>query len=41
MQLSEEQIERYSRNIVLAEIGPQGQERIRQGGVLIVGAGGL
>ena len=41
MDLSEEKIERYSRNIVLAEIGPQGQERIRRGKVLIVGAGGL
>ena len=41
MDLSEEQIERYSRNIILAEIGPAGQERIRRGKILIVGAGGL
>lgn len=41
MDLSEEQIERYSRNIVLEEIGPAGQERIGRGKVLVVGAGGL
>lgn len=33
--------DRYSRQIMLPEIGPQGQERIAQSSVLIVGAGGL
>jgi len=41
MHLTECQIERYSRNIALAELGAEGQERIRKGSVLIVGAGGL
>ncbi len=41
MELDEQQIERYSRNIVLAEIGAEGQRRLRAAGVLIVGAGGL
>lgn len=38
---SEDEIQRYSRHILLKEIGVEGQERIRQGRVLIVGAGGL
>ncbi|MBW7997037.1 MAG: HesA/MoeB/ThiF family protein [Candidatus Glassbacteria bacterium] len=41
MELDEKQIERYSRNIVLAEIGVEGQRKLRAAGVLIVGAGGL
>jgi molybdopterin-synthase adenylyltransferase len=36
-----EQLERYSRNMVLAELGPAGQERIRNSKVLVLGAGGL
>lgn len=32
---------RYSRHIVLEEIGDEGQEKIRQARVLVVGAGGL
>ena len=38
---SEENIRRYSRQILLPEIGVEGQERICEGRVLIVGAGGL
>ncbi len=38
---SEDEIQRYSRHILLKEIGVEGQERIRQGRVLIIGAGGL
>ena len=41
MNFSEEQIERYSRHIILADVGPEGQEAILNGKVLIVGAGGL
>ena len=41
MDLTREQIERYSRHILLEEVGVEGQERIRNGRVLIVGAGGL
>lgn len=33
--------ERYTRQIILPEIGPQGQERLARAGVLIAGAGGL
>ena len=38
---SEEDLLRYSRHILLQEVGIEGQERIRQGKVLIVGLGGL
>ena len=33
--------ERYARHLSLPEIGPEGQERLRSAGVLLVGAGGL
>jgi molybdopterin/thiamine biosynthesis adenylyltransferase len=39
--LSNEQIERYSRQIILREIGAAGQRRLLSSKVLIVGAGGL
>jgi len=39
--LTEEQIERYSRHIILREVGGKGQQRLLDGRVLIVGAGGL
>ena len=38
---TEEELVRYSRHILLQDVGVEGQERIRQGRVLIVGAGGL
>lgn len=38
---TEEELQRYSRHILLQDVGVEGQERIRQGKVLIVGAGGL
>lgn len=41
MSMTEEQIERYSRNIILPEVGGIGQERLLNGKVLVVGAGGL
>jgi molybdopterin/thiamine biosynthesis adenylyltransferase len=41
MPLSDEQLERFSRHILLKDVGIEGQERILQGKVLIVGAGGL
>ena len=41
MSFSEEQITRYSRHILLPEVGGKGQKKIAQAKVLIVGAGGL
>lgn len=41
MSLREDQIERYSRQIILPDVGGKGQERILNSKVLIVGAGGL
>ena len=38
---SNEQIERYSRNMVLNEIGITGQRKINKAKVLVIGAGGL
>lgn len=38
---SEEQIVRYSRHIILPEIGGKGQKKLLEGKVLLVGAGGL
>ncbi|MFH1788319.1 MAG: molybdopterin-synthase adenylyltransferase MoeB [Candidatus Altiarchaeota archaeon] len=38
---TEEQIKRYSRHIILPEVGGKGQKRIREGKVLVIGAGGL
>ena len=39
--LTDEQIERYSRHIMLKEVGGKGQERLFSSRVLIIGAGGL
>ncbi|HWY38864.1 MAG TPA: molybdopterin-synthase adenylyltransferase MoeB [Bacteroidia bacterium] len=36
-----EELKRYSRHIILPEIGEAGQERLKQAKVLVVGAGGL
>ena len=38
---TESEIERYSRHILLPELGGEGQARLRRARVLIVGAGGL
>ncbi len=38
---SETEIERYARHIVLRELGGQGQKRLKDAKVLVVGAGGL
>ena len=38
---TEEELLRYSRHILLKDVGVEGQEKIRNGKVLVVGAGGL
>lgn len=39
--LTDEERERYSRHLMLPEVGEAGQERLRDSRVLIIGAGGL
>jgi molybdopterin-synthase adenylyltransferase len=39
--MNDEQIARYSRNIILKEVGGRGQEQLLSSKVLIIGAGGL
>jgi adenylyltransferase/sulfurtransferase len=41
MSLTKDQIARYSRQLMLPQIGVQGQERLLRSSVLIIGAGGL
>jgi molybdopterin/thiamine biosynthesis adenylyltransferase len=41
LMLSPEEIERYKRQLVLKEIGGEGQQRLKAAKVLVVGAGGL
>jgi molybdopterin-synthase adenylyltransferase len=41
MNFTEQQLERYSRHIILREIGPEGQEKIMNGKVLVIGLGGI
>ena len=38
---TEQQIQRYSRHILLKDVGVEGQEKIMDARVLVVGAGGL
>jgi len=39
--MNEEQIERYSRHILLKDVGGVGQERLLRSKVLVIGTGGL
>jgi len=39
--LTNEQVERYSRHLLLPEIGAEGQKKLKASRILIVGAGGL
>ena len=41
LQFSEQEVQRYSRHILLGEVGGIGQARLRDARVLVVGAGGL
>ncbi len=40
-QLSNEQINRYKRHLILPEVGPEGQQKLLNARVLCIGAGGL
>ncbi|XVH30479.1 SAMP-activating enzyme E1 [Haloferacaceae archaeon DSL9] len=41
LSLDSTQLDRYSRHIIMDEVGPGGQEKLLEGRVLVVGAGGL
>ncbi|MBE9503873.1 MAG: molybdopterin-synthase adenylyltransferase MoeB [Proteobacteria bacterium] len=41
MELSEEQLERYSRHLILPEVGEEGQKKLLKSKVFVLGAGGL
>lgn len=41
MELTEQQIERYSRQIILSDVGGKGQMKLAKAKVLLIGAGGL
>src|SRR3954465_10645994 len=41
MELNNDEIRRYSRHLILPEVGLSGQKKIRQTSVLCIGAGGL
>ncbi len=40
MAFTNEQLERYSRHIILKEVGVEGQKKLMNAKVLIIGAGG-
>ena len=41
LSLDATQLDRYSRHVIMDEVGPEGQARLLDGSVLVVGAGGL
>src|SRR5215218_9883469 len=41
VQLSQQEVARYSRHLIMPEVGMEGQKRLKAAGVLLVGAGGL
>jgi adenylyltransferase/sulfurtransferase len=41
LSLDATQLDRYSRHIIMDEVGPEGQKRLLDGSALVVGAGGL
>src|SRR5438876_10463372 len=41
MQLSDEELQRYSRHVMIPEVTPDGQRRLKAARVLCIGAGGL
>src|ERR1051325_3412134 len=41
MKLTQEQVLRYSRHLIMPEVGVEGQEKLVDAKVLLIGAGGL
>ncbi|MFB6251723.1 MAG: ThiF family adenylyltransferase [Halobellus sp.] len=41
LSLDSTQLDRYSRHIIMDEVGPEGQQRLLDASILVVGAGGL
>lgn len=41
VELSHEEIQRYSRHLIMPEVGMTGQKKLKQASVLLIGAGGL
>ncbi|MGD2217785.1 MAG: molybdopterin-synthase adenylyltransferase MoeB [Gemmatimonadales bacterium] len=41
VEFSTEEMRRYARHLILPEVGPQGQKKLKQARVLLIGAGGL
>jgi adenylyltransferase/sulfurtransferase len=41
LSLDSTQLDRYSRHIIMDEVGPEGQQRLLDAAILVVGAGGL
>ncbi|PYR69347.1 MAG: molybdenum cofactor biosynthesis protein MoeB, partial [Acidobacteria bacterium] len=41
MELNAEEIKRYSRHLIMPEVGVDGQKKLKAGSVLCIGAGGL
>src|SRR3989338_2816651 len=39
--LTRDQILRYSRHLIMPEVGVEGQQKLRDAGILLIGAGGL
>ena len=39
--MTPDEVMRYSRHIIMAQVGPQGQRKLRDAKVLVIGAGGL
>jgi adenylyltransferase/sulfurtransferase len=41
LHFSDDELQRYSRHLVMPQVGPEGQEKLKRASVLIVGVGGL
>src|SRR5689334_13767418 len=41
MELTESEVQRYSRHIILQDVGGKGQAKLKRAKVLLIGAGGL